>query len=77
MTYKEAIQIQIRGLNIIRHHAAALREQATFEEKYAFNYLRDHTIPIIEHLEFIANMPDSFDRQLKGDYTIKINLTDI
>jgi hypothetical protein len=79
MTYREAIQIQIKALQQLYDNAENLRDVATDEEKECFNALRRNLPALWSLLQGIDNrMPDSHAAyELKGDYSIKITTDNI
>lgn len=80
MTYRDAIQLQIKALQEIYDNAGSLRDVAGNDyEKEAFNSLR-RSLPLVWNvLQKVDNrMPDSTARQiLKGDYQLKITIDKI
>ena len=74
MTYREALQIQIKALQDIYDNAEGLRDCATSEGKEAFNYLRRNLPKMWELLQKEDNtMHETFAfYQCKGDYSITV-----
>lgn len=74
MTYREAIQIQIKALQDIYDHAEALRDVATEDEKEAFNNIRRHLPSVWGPLQKIDNALSNIraEYQLKGNYSLHV-----
>lgn len=79
MTYREAIQIQIKALQDIYDNAEGLRDIATEQDKEAFNNLRRYLPPLWQMLQKVDNNLSKADAnyQCKGDYSIKVTTENI
>jgi hypothetical protein len=74
MTYREAIQIQIKALQDIYDHAEALRDVAFDNEKEHWNQVRRLLPEVWRPLQKIDNSLSGIDAnyKLKGNYSINV-----
>ena len=74
MTYRDAIQIQIKALQDIYDHAEALRDVATEDEKEAWNNVRRLLPSVWGPLQKVDNRlsDQRAAYQLKGNYSIQV-----
>lgn len=80
MTYREAIQIQIKALQDIYDNAEALRDVASDEvEKAAWNNVRRLLPDVWGPLQKLDNNLSSSKAayELKGDYELKITTANV
>lgn len=79
MTYREAIQIQIKALQELYDNANGLRDVATNDQKEVFNKMRSQLPDFWGRLQKIDNSLSDADAsyQLKGNYSIVITEKDI
>jgi hypothetical protein len=79
MTYREAIQIQIKALQEIYDNAGALRDVATGLDKEAYNFVRTYLPSIWAKLQRVDNSLNDLEakEKLNGNYSININSKDI
>lgn len=72
MTYRTAVQIQIKALQEIYDNMGYLRDKATMEDKEGFDYVRRHLPAVWGALQKVDNETTIPDHKLKGDYSIKV-----
>lgn len=80
MTFREAIQIQIKALQDVYDNAEALRDCVEeVKQKDAFNIMRGRLPNLWTLYQELDNSMDQSlaDYELKGDYSIKVNAEDI
>lgn len=80
MTYREAIQIQIKALQEIYDNAGSLRDVAGDErEKEVYNNIRRMLPDLWNGLQRIDNalLNVAAAYKLKGDYSIKVDTSNI
>lgn len=80
MTYRDAIQIQIKALQEIYDNAGHLRDVASYEaEKEVYNNIRRQLPALWGGLQKIDNNLSvvAARYEVKGDYSIKISVQDI
>jgi hypothetical protein len=79
MTYREAIQIQIKALQDIYDNSEALRDVASEFEKEAWNNLRRHLPSLWRPLQVMDNAlsDPAAAYKLKGDYSLKVTADSI
>lgn len=80
MTYREAIQIQIKGLMDLYDNAGGLRDVAsTQQEKEAYNAIRGSLPKLWSNLQNIDNKLSAKEAAyvLQGNYSLKVTPEDI
>lgn len=79
MTYRDALQIQIKALQDVYDNLANLRDRGTREEKAQFNYVRFNLPSMWEPLQRVDNaLSDAAAAQeMRGDYSVNVTAQDI
>lgn len=80
MTYREAIQIQIKALQEVYDNAEGLRDLAGSEsEKFAFNNLRKHLPALWAPLQTLDNnlTRQEADHKCLGTYRVQVTEKEI